>query len=109
MKKQNKGTNMVIVKLMLCVTAFVTWYMSNGIYVSAATANIGEKAGNWVLDQIFWVGVIALAIVLLTCLIKRAWVAALITGIAGGIILFFIKKPTILSDLGDVIYHAIFG
>lgn len=106
MKNKNNRTN-VIVKVILCITAFFTWYMSNGIYVLAG--NIGEKAGKWALDQIFWGGVVILAIVLVTCLLKRAWVIALISAIVGGIILFFIKNPVILADFGASIYQAIFG
>lgn len=107
MKKQNERACMAMVKITLCITAFVTWYLSSGMYVMAA--DIGKKAGEWVLDQLFWVGIIALAVALVVCLMKRAWIAAVITGLGGGVILFFIKNAEILSDLGDAIYRAVLG
>lgn len=94
-------------RIFVMVMAFLTWFSCNGCYVSAA--NYGEKAGQWILDQIFWVALVILAIVLVGCLIKKAWVAAVITGIGGGLVLVFVKTPTLLETIGSNIFSAIFG
>jgi len=49
-----------------------------------------------------------LGIALIGCLIKRAWVPALITGLCGGIILYFVKNPSQLSTIGENIANLIF-
>lgn len=108
MKKQTNNERVTkMVKIFLMVMGFFTWFSSNGYYVCAA--NYGEKAGTWILDQIFWIALVTLALVLVGCLIKKAWVAAIITGIGGGIILVFIKNPKLLETIGSNIFTAIFS
>lgn len=73
-----------------------------------AAADYGKKAGTWVLDQIFWIGLVALAIALIGCLLKKAWVAAIITFICGGLVLFFVKDPNKAVEIATNVYTAIF-
>lgn len=75
----------------------------------ALASNYGETAGKWVLDNLFWIGLVFMAIGLFSCLIKRAWVQAVITGVAGSIILYFMKNPDKLATIGEEIANLIFG
>lgn len=110
---QNRGTKKMMgklkvwkIKLMLSAAAFCLWF--NGFYC-LADANYGEKAGNWILDQLFWVGLVVMAVILISCLLKRAWVGALITAVAGAVILVFIKNPQLLSNIGQNIVDNVFN
>lgn len=92
-------------QLLMAAAAFNLWF--NGFYCLAG-ANYGEKTGNWILDQLFWGGLVVVAAMLISCLLKRAWVAAIIIAIAGAVILAFIKNPLILSNIGQNIVDTVF-
>lgn len=81
------------------VAAFGAW-MYAGTYVFAGV-NFAENAGNWLLDQLFWIGLIVLAIALLGCFAKKNYTGAVITGIAGAVILYFVSNPQKLYTIGE--------
>lgn len=82
--------------------------MMKGIYRYAATIEWGKNIADTGLDNIFWLillGGIAGAAVLGP--IKKSWVAAGITLVATGIICYFIKNPTRISDIGETLANII--
>ncbi len=105
--KKKKLSGMTIWRMFMVAWSFFMLYFGDIMNVYAS--DYGKKAGTWMLDQIFWIGVVALAIALMSCLLKKAWVAAIITLLAGGLILFFIKSPTTAVEIATNIYQAIFG
>lgn len=106
-KKETGAFNQKAWKVYMTVWSLYMMILGNPMLVSAS-ADYGKKAGTWLLDQIFWVGLVALAIALIGCLVKKAWVAAVITFICGGLVLFFIKDPNKAVDIATNIYTSIF-
>lgn len=104
-----KNSKAVIARLAMTVMTFCFLFMAGGFYSYADTGNIGKNAGNWILDQLFWIGLVVLAIGLVGCLVKKAWVAAIILFIAGGLILIVIKNPEMAANLGETLVHDVLG
>ncbi len=104
--KKIKGRGIQVYRMLMMISGFIFLWLGQ-MQVACAT-NYGEKAGTWILEQIFWIGLVFLGIALIGCLIKRAWVPALITGLCGGIILYFVKNPSQLSTIGENIANLIF-
>lgn len=105
MRKEGK-----IYRVMMMASCSIFLFMAHANVVFAAeSTNYGKSAGEWILENLFWVGLVALAIALFKCLISRAWVPAVITGVAGSIILYFMKNPEKLSDIGEKIATTVFG
>ncbi|MGN0327241.1 MAG: TcpD family membrane protein [Lachnospiraceae bacterium] len=95
-----------IYRRILFVFSTVCFYMAqNNI---ALASNYGQTAGEYILDNLFWVGLVFMAIGLFSCFIKRAWVQAVITGVAGSVILYFMKNPDKLATIGESIAQLIF-
>lgn len=105
--EENKG----MAKVMSCkmkaihkaagsLLAFIMLFMMNGFYSQAST-NIGENVGHWFLDQIFWVAIVAIVIVIAASAVKRNYVGVIITIIVGAVVLFLIKNPTVLQTFGE--------
>ncbi|MCL1995515.1 MAG: TcpD family membrane protein [Defluviitaleaceae bacterium] len=65
--------------------------------------NFGQAVGEWFLDQLWWIGIIAIALAVIGCLVKRNWVAAVITVVAGGALLVIITQPNTLQNIGTAI------
>lgn len=104
MRKEGK-----LYRIMMTLSCFMFIFMSQAnIVLASESTNYGKSAGEWILDNLFWVGLVALAIALFKCLISRAWVPAVITGVAGSIILYFMKNPEKLSDIGEKIATTVF-
>ena len=72
-------------------------------------ANYGENAGRWVLDQIFWIALIATVIVLVKLLLARNFIAMLISGVACAIALVIIREPQQLETIGKTIWSLVSG
>lgn len=104
MRKEGK-----LYRIMMTLSCFMFLFMSQAnIVLASESTNYGKTAGEWILANLFWVGLVALAIALFKCLIARAWVPAVITGVAGSIILYFMKDPEKLSDIGEKIATTVF-
>ncbi len=104
-KRQKLKT--VLAKVFLAATLFFNCFMVDVTQVYAA--DIGKKVGEWATEQLFWIGLVILAIAVLGCLWKKAWVAMLITAIGGSIGLIVIQDPELLSGIGRSIFDAIFN
>lgn len=102
----NKNGNIIekrvnsILKTMTVLTMLLGAFMYNGFYCHASV-NFAENAGNWLLEQLFWIGLVALAIALLGCLLKKNYVGAGITAVVGGIILYFVYNPKAIYAIGE--------
>lgn len=79
--------------------AFVMFFMSNGFYSQAA--DLGENVGNWFLEQLFWLAIVAIIIVVVFAAVKRNYVGLIISIIVGAIVLWLIQNPEQLSILGE--------
>lgn len=108
MKSQNKREALreKVLKVSMYLTAFICMFMYGGFYSQAG--NLGENVAKWGLNQLFWVGVLIIGIALVSCLVKRAWVQAIIIFVIGAIVLFIIKNPELISKLGEGIGNQIF-
>lgn len=99
---------MIAKKIVVSLATFFTCFMYNGCYVYAST-NFGENIANWFLDQLFWIAVIIIAVALIGCLVKRAWIGAVIVGIGGAIVLAIIRAPGSLKTIGDNLWNIVTG
>ena len=66
--------------------------------------NYGEKLGTWLTEQIFWIALVVVAVVLCGLLLRRAWVPVLVTGILSAIVLYVIRDPSILTSVGESLF-----
>lgn len=95
-------------KAAMHLTVFTGFFAAMGFY-SLASTDYGEKAGGWILEQLFWVGLVVLAYGLIKCLVAKAWVQAIIVTVCGGVILFLIKQPDILENVGSALWNNVMG
>ena len=85
------------------ITVFTALFMV--LSTSTVFANdIGENIGTWVLDQLFWIALIAVAIVVIKFLVSRAWAQAIIFIILAAIILVIIRDPRQLTAIGNMLF-----
>ena len=69
--------------------------ISNSMVAFASSGNYGQNGANWMLDQIFWVALVAFIVGVVT------------TIIVGAVVCYFIKNPTTLSDIGEKIMGTV--
>lgn len=107
MKNQNKTEKLrkAILKAIMYISVFIGMFMYGGYYSEAA--NLAQNAANWFIEQFFWIGFIAVIVALATCLVKKAWVQALIVVVAGSVILFLIKSPDVFKSIGDYLGNLV--
>lgn len=86
----------------------VTRIMMGLVMVVAAAApcfaditNVGQNAGGWVQEQLFYVALAIIAAVMLGFLMKKAWIPAGIFIVIGAIILAIIGTPETLRAFGQ--------
>lgn len=88
----------------LMLSSMLTLFFTNGIMVSA---NYGQNAANWALDQAFWVILAVVIVVAAAAAMKKNNIGAIVTLVVGAIVLFFVKNPTKISEIGDSIMGKI--
>lgn len=86
---------------MLCCTFFTS-------QVYAAGFNPAEKGSSWLLDQIFWIAMVAVIIIILMAILKRNTIGGIITLITGCVVLYLIKTPTKLAEIGEILGGILF-
>lgn len=109
-KNENKSVETMRagwMKMLLCISTAFCGFMYGGFYTYAA--DLGQKSANWLLDQIFWIGIVVVIVALVSCFMKKAWVQGIIILVVGAVILFFVKNPETLSAVGAEIGNIIFG
>lgn len=76
----------------------------------AFATNYVEKFANGIFfDNLLWVAIIAVIVVLFISGLKRNYVGVLVALIVGGIVIYFISSPEKIKEIGNVIGGAIFG
>lgn len=75
----------------------------------AAAENFGENTANWLTDQMVWIALVVIIAVLAFTLIKRNFVGAIISALAGSIVVYFIANPNVIKTLGETIMNKIIG
>lgn len=82
--------------------------MTSSMIVFAGVENAGQNAGQWATNQIWYVALAALAFMAVKFLIKKAWVPAGVFFGVGGILLYIIKNPEKLQQIGESLFNIIF-
>ena len=72
-----------------------------------ASGNYGQNGANWVLDQIFWVALVAFIIGAAVMAAKKQTIGVVTTILVGAVVCYFIKNPTTLSDIGEKIMGVV--
>ena len=79
--------------------------ISNSMVAFASSGNYGQNGANWMLDQIFWVALVAFIVGAVVMAAKTIGVVTTI--IVGAVVCYFIKNPTTLSDIGEKIMGTV--
>lgn len=77
----------------------------NSVYL---TVNYGKNVTDVVLDNIFWLAILATIILFAWNIIKKNTQAAIISLILGSVASYLIKNPTVLEDIGNNLSTLIF-
>ena len=105
----NKITNKIINKKQQMKAALMTLLLTIGVSTPAfAAPNIGQNASTWFLDQIFWVVIIVAFIAAAKEYNRGNTVKMIVVCVVGGILLVFVKNPTMLEKFGNWVIE-IFG
>ena len=104
-EKESKNKDNRFRKYLMIVSAAVLM-LSNGLVAFASTDYAGNAA-SWVLEQLFWVALVAVIVVVLTLAAKRNFTAAVTTGVVGAIVVYFIRNPKTLEEIGNSIMSTV--
>lgn len=78
----------------------------------AQTAYALEYAQNFAKaasEQLFWVGLVVIIWVVVVCAFKKNFAGAITTLLLGAVILYFVKNPGILEEIGNKIVGVALG
>lgn len=81
--------------------------LTSNSMVVFASGNYGQNGANWVLDQIFWVALVAFIIGAAVMAAKKQTIGVVTTILVGAVVCYFIKNPTTLSDIGEKIMDVV--
>ena len=81
--------------------------LTSNSMVVFASGNYGQNGANWVLDQIFWVALVAFIIGASVMAAKKQTIGVVTTILVGAVVCYFIKNPTTLSDIGEKIMDVV--
>ena len=81
--------------------------ISNSMVAFASSGNYGQNGANWMLDQIFWVALVAFIVGAVVMAAKKNTIGVVTTIIVGAVVCYFIKNPTTLSDIGEKTYDIL--
>ena len=81
--------------------------LTSNSMVVFASGNYGQNGANWVLDQIFWVALVAFIIGAAVMAAKKQTIGVVTTILVGAVVCYFIKNPTTLSDIGEKIMGTV--
>lgn len=81
--------------------------LTSNSMVVFASGNYGQNGANWVLDQIFWVALVAFIIGAVVMAAKKQTIGVVTTILVGAVVCYFIKNPTTLSDIGEKIMDVV--
>lgn len=81
--------------------------LTSNSMVVFASGNYGQNGANWVLEQIFWVALVAFIIGAAVMAAKKQTIGVVTTILVGAVVCYFIKNPTTLSDIGEKIMDVV--
>ena len=81
--------------------------LTSNSMVVFASGNYGQNGANWVLDQIFWVALVAFIIGAAVMAAKKQTIGVVTTILVGAVVCNIIKNPTTLTDIGDKIMGVV--
>ena len=81
--------------------------LTSNSMVVFASGNYGQNGANWVLDQMFWVALVAFSIGAAVMAAKKQTIGVVTTILVGAVVCYFIKHPTTLSDIGEKIMGVV--
>lgn len=81
--------------------------ISNSMVAFASSGNYDQNGANWMLDQIFWVALVAFIVGAVVMAAKKNTIGVVTTIIVGAVVCYFIKNPTTLSDIGEKIMGTV--
>ena len=81
--------------------------LTSNSMVVFASGTYGQNGANWVLDQIFWVALVAFIIGAAVMAAKKQTIGVVTTILVGAVVCYFIKNPTTLSDIGEKIMGVV--
>lgn len=91
--------------IMMGISTFAL--LTSNSMVVFASGNYGQNGANWVLDQIFWVALVAFIIGAAVMAAKKQTIGVVTTILVGAVVCYFIKNPTTLSDIGEKIMGVV--
>lgn len=75
---------------------------------AAGELQTGKNVGEWGLDQVWYLALLIVAVMIIKFLAKKAWVPMAIFIFLGALCLFIISSPDALKNVGQSIYNLIF-
>ncbi|MDD3202690.1 MAG: TcpD family membrane protein [Pygmaiobacter massiliensis] len=72
-----------------------------------AAGDYGQNAGTWALDQLFWVGIVIVAVIVIREMLRKNVTGLVVTLVIGGIVLFVIKAPDKLATIGETLFNVV--
>ena len=88
----------------LCIQfTFIFTYCS----VCFASEEYAKNGASWFLDQLFWVALVVVIVVMLKLFAARNFVAGVVTVLVGGVVCYFIKNPESIETIGNVAAKAL--
>lgn len=104
--KKNLGKNFDSVVNRILVVAMTVMVSTSLVF--ADPSNAGQNFSSWGLEQIWYVALLIMAVVILKFVIKKAWVPLAVFVVIGGIVLVLIKTPDKILSIGTSIFNIIF-
>lgn len=96
-------------KIMYLWMTAVLMIMSNNIVVHASNGmNIGKNAADIILENFYWVGIIAIGYGLVKCMAFKKWVEGMVFVIGGAIAAWILKNPSVLEKIGETFGKLLF-
>ena len=87
----------------------LTLIASTCITFAGGIENIGQNAGGWILDQLWWVALAIIAFIAVKFLLRKAWAQLIIFLVIAGLVLFIITSPGNLKTIGETIFSIVTG
>ena len=77
-------------------------------FAANGTLQTGKNVGEWGLDQVWYIALLIVAVMVIKFLAKKAWVPMAIFIVLGALCLFIISSPDALKNVGQSIYNLFF-
>lgn len=93
--------------LTMVLSLLITFMMTTtAVY---AANDWGKNAGQWVMDQAWWLALAVIAVVCIKFAVKKMWAQFFGFLVLGGLVVFFVKYPDKLLLVGQTLYNIVTG